>query len=426
MAVKRWNGTSWEIYAGSDLAPVKVTDGRVGKTTFIGATTPTGMVDGDIWIDQDTATNAVVPTALLAKGDIFVATGNGAYTRLAAGNSGEQLYVDSSTSTGLRWQGDYNVGKNKVLNGAFDVWQRGTTFNNPVSDTGFLADRFYSVHNGSGATRTITRETFTPGSAPVAGYESQYFLRYNVSNIGTGNTYQYITTSIEDVRIFAGQPITFSFWAKANTNINVGWNVDQFFGSGGSAVNYNAAGYPQSTFNLTTSWQRFTATGIMQSISGRTIGSSNYLRLFIALPANQNLVVDTWGWQLEAGSVATPFTTNTGNQQAELAACQRYYQRWNEDQPYTAFLMGGTNSASTVMLGAPLQVHMRTTPAFNTVNTYVYVVNNIQSIGSYTNRNSRSTISLIANGTTTFASGVHARLEGQGSSNGYIELSAEL
>ena len=63
MAVKRWNGTAWEVYAGADLAPVKVTDGRVGKTTFIGATSPVGQVDGDIWIDQDTTTNAVVPTA---------------------------------------------------------------------------------------------------------------------------------------------------------------------------------------------------------------------------------------------------------------------------------------------------------------------------------------------------------------------------
>ena len=327
MAVKRWNGTAWEVYAGADLAPVKVTDGRVGKTTFIGATSPTGQVDGDIWIDQDTTTNAVVPTALTTKGDIFAATGNAAYTRFAAGNNGESLYADSTTSTGLRWQGDFNTGKNKVLNGAFDIWQRGTTFINPANDTGYTADRFYSVHNGSGATRTITRETFTPGAAPASGYESQYFLRYNISAPGTGNTYNYITTSIEDVRTFAGQTVTFSFWAKASANINVGWNVDQFFGSGGSAVNYNAGGFPQSTFNLTNSWQRFTAVANMSSISGKTIGTSSYLRLFIALPSNQNITVDTWGWELESGSVASAFTTNTANPQAELAACQRYYYK---------------------------------------------------------------------------------------------------
>jgi hypothetical protein len=367
MAVKRWNGTAWEVYAGADLAPVKVTDGRVGKTTFIGATNPTGQVDGDIWIDQDTTTNAVVPTALTTKGDIFAATGNAAYTRFAAGNNGESLYADSTTSTGLRWQGDFNTGKNKIINGNFGIWQRGTSFTNPVSDTGFTADRFYPVWNGTGATRTLSRQTFTPGTAPVAGYESNFFLRYDVSVAGSSNSYNYLATSIEDVRTFAGQTVTLSFWAKASASTSIQTvQIDQFFGSGGSAVNYNALSTGGS-FSLTTSWQRFSLTATMASVAGKTIGTGSYLRVFLALPAfSATFAIDVWGMQLEAGSVATPFTTNTGNQQAELAACQRYFVRLNAST--TIFIGQGMarSGAPWGLFGSvPLPTSMRANPSLS-------------------------------------------------------------
>jgi hypothetical protein len=222
---------------------------------------------------------------------------------------------------------DLSAGKNKIINGDFGIWQRGTSFTNPVSDTGFTADRFYPVWNGTGATRTLSRQTFTPGTAPVAGYESQYFLRYDVSVAGSSNTYNYIATSIEDARTFAGQTVTLSFWAKASSASSIQTvQIDQFFGSGGSAVNYNALS-AGGTFSLTTSWQRFTLTATMASVAGKTIGTGSYLRVFLALPAfSATFSIDVWGMQLEAGSVATAFQTATGNLQAELAACQRYYE----------------------------------------------------------------------------------------------------
>ena len=324
MAVKRWNGTAWEVYAGADLAPVKVTDGRVGKTTFIGATSPTGQVDGDIWIDQDTTTNAVVPTALTTKGDTFVATGNAAYTRLAAGSNGESLFADSTTNTGLRWQGDYNTGKNKILNGDFSIWQRGTTFTSPA-DNIFVADRWRQNGDGTKGTRIWSRQSFTPGE--ISGYESQYYMRFQQSVAGSGASYQNILIQpIEDVRTLAGKTVTISFWAKADTaGRTLGSMIYRFFGTGSPTSADVASG---STATLTTSWQRYSTTVTIPSVSGKTISSSDHTTQLILYPTfNIAQTIDIWGIQLEEGSVATPFTTNTANPQAELAACQRYYEK---------------------------------------------------------------------------------------------------
>jgi hypothetical protein len=45
----------------------------------------------------------IQPTIVDAKGDLIVATGADAVNRLAVGTANQQLVVDSSTSTGLKW-----------------------------------------------------------------------------------------------------------------------------------------------------------------------------------------------------------------------------------------------------------------------------------------------------------------------------------
>jgi len=363
MAVKRWNGTAWEVYAGADLAPVKVTDGRVGKTTFIGATSPTGQVDGDIWIDQDTTTNAVVPTALTTKGDIFAATGNAAYTRFAAGNNGESLYADSTTSTGLRWQGDFNTGKNKILNGDFSIWQRGATFNS-ITNGSYSADRFQYTYDGNG-TFNVTRQAFTAGTAPVVGYEGSHFLRSACSVVGTSTVLD-VNQKIEDVRTFSNQTVTVSFWAKADTaRTSYVWLIQQF-GGGGSADVYT--GINSVAFNLTTSWQRFTFTGTMPSVANKTITSNSALLLLIRHYIAAGSQLDLWGIQVEAGSVATPFTTNTANPQAELAACQRYFVRYSQNSAIgntMYFASGNAISTTRAMVSIPVPVNLRTIPSLS-------------------------------------------------------------
>ena len=89
------------------------------------------------------------------------------------------------------------AGKNKIINGDFGVWQRGTS--GFGLGAAFNADRWAFYRDGSGATEAITQQTFTPGTAPVSGYEGQYFWRYAATVAGTGATERSLYTKIEDI-----------------------------------------------------------------------------------------------------------------------------------------------------------------------------------------------------------------------------------
>ena len=251
------------------------------------------------------------------------------------------------------------AGKNKIINGDFNIWQRGTSF---TADPNYSADRWYSIWDGSG-THTITQQPFTAGTAPVAGYESQYFLRYNQSVAGSGATYSFFGQRIEDVRNFAGQTVTVSFWAKAASSIALtAIALNQVFGTGGSSNVQNNA---SSTPTIGTSWARYTATIALQSISGKTLGAGSYLELGIFMPLNATFTIDIWGVQVEAGSVATPFTTATGTLSGELAACQRYFQKLSVTTGQSGNLLGfGTAFSTTVVpITLSIPVTMRALPS---------------------------------------------------------------
>jgi hypothetical protein len=241
--------------------------------------------------------------------------------------------------------GQYAAGKNKIINGDYGVWQRGTSFS-PVADVPtYTADRFIIQRNGVGYTATCSRQTFTSGTAPVSGYEGQFFWRYAVTVAGTSNTYVVADQRIEDVRTLAGQTATISFWAKADSARAISGEMVQDFGSGGSGAVATAGG----SFSLTTSWTRFTATVSIPSITGKTVGTNSYLTLRFYLPSGAlTPTIDIWGVQLEAGSTATPFQTATGTKQGELAACQRYYFRQSLAAGATSGSAFGSAKSTTV------------------------------------------------------------------------------
>ena len=252
------------------------------------------------------------------------------------------------------------AGKNKIINGDFGIWQRGTSF----SAGGFTSDRWLLQVDGSGATRAVTQQAFTPGN-PITGYEPSTYLRYNQSVAGTSATFNILDHRIEDVRTLAGQTVTVSFWAKAAATTSIDSSIQQVFGSGGSA---EVAGLSSGTFSLTTSWVRYSYTGALASISGKTIGAGSYAALRFNFPRNATFTVDIWGVQVEAGSVATAFTTATGTIQGELAACQRYY--WRRTGTFSSVASGFANSTTVAFLNINFPVPMRTAPsAIDTTGT---------------------------------------------------------
>jgi hypothetical protein len=307
-----------------------------------------------------------VQDPVTTKGDLYTFSTTDA--RLAVGANGETLVADSSTSTGLRYQSNFSAGKNAVINGAFNVWQRGTSFSFTAGGaSNFCADRFFEYQDGTG-TVTASQQTFTPGTAPVSGYEGQYFQRLAVAATGTSTLLQ-LGSRIEDVRTFAGQTVTFSFWAKADSARSSIVVFLQSFGSGGSGA--VVVGTPSITYS--TSWQRFSYTFAMPSVSGKTIGAGSYLEFDIRTAFSSGSVLDVWGVQWEASNTATAFQTATGTIQGELAACQRYFNRFSStDNAYNNFSTGNvrqTGAGAASYFGFNYPVEMRIAPtAVTTAN----------------------------------------------------------
>ena len=215
--------------------------------------------------------------------------------------------------------------RNAIINGGFDVWQRGTTIT--PTNGGYNADRWLTWLDGSGSTRSITQQSFTPGANAISGYEPKYFLRYNQSVAGSGATYNYLLQKIEDVRTFAGQTVAISFWAKTAANTTIpGILIGQAYGSGGSPSSFQYTTVATSVA-VTTSWTKFTYTVTVPSLSGKTLGTNpdSSLHIFFSLPINATFTFDVWGVQVEKGSITTPFEQRPIG--TELSLCHRYYWR---------------------------------------------------------------------------------------------------
>jgi hypothetical protein len=304
------------------------------------------------------------------------------------GNDGETLVADSSTSTGLRYQGNYAAGKNAIINGAFNVWQRGTSFNNNGGT--YTADRW--VITGSGTAPTVSQQTFTPGTAPVAGYEGQFYLRFDQSSAATAaQTFQ---QRIEDVRNFAGQNATISFFAKANSGSTApDLKITQSFGSGGSTAVTTTV---QASISFTASWVRYSYTIAVPSVSAKTIGTGSSLQVYLQFPTSGTWQHDYWGWQMEAGSVATAFQTATGTLQGELAACQRYYYQFASGAT-KAIGIGTYNTTTEAYTALTFPVTMRTTPTLSATTGTAYY--RFQRSGSSDDFNSLTMEAAHTNGT---------------------------
>jgi hypothetical protein len=373
------------------------------------------------------ATGRVPTTAnspLTAKGDLF--TYSTTQARLAVGNNGDTLLADSSATTGLRWQGNFAAGKNKIINGDFGIWQRGTSFT-PSAAWNYNADRFAMYCAGSGHTPVVSRQTFTPGTAPVAGYEGLYFWRYSQAAAGSGNTTNNIAQRIENVQTFANQQVTLSFWGKADASRTVTSEFYQEFGSGGSVGVTTSIG----SHSFTTSWQRFTATVTVPSISGKTVGTNSYLTLQFILPTGVAQTIDIWGLQVEAGSVATAFQTATGTLQGELAACQRYYQRYESSASYAPFGTGFVFSSTQTIHSLPFQVRLRGNPsvsfsAGNTFAAYTAAGTVTAATGTGTDRVGTNSLMFTLSASTGVANGQGCFCIANAGAAAYIEINSEL
>jgi len=257
--------------------------------------------------------------------------------------------------------------RNAIINGDFNIWQRGTSFA-AIASGAFSADRFV-YHTVGTSINTISRDTDVPTQVE-SGYKSNYSLKLDVTTIDSSiavDDFVLIRQTLEGFNFapFMGKNVTLSFWVKA-VKTGIYCVYFQNFGADRSYV-------VEYTINSASTWEKKTITlnfsdsgGVWNYINGVGL----HVSWVLAAGTTYQTTADTWQtgdykatsnqvngvdntdnnfWlaqvQLELGDTATDFDHRPIVE--ELALCQRYYEK---SYAYGTYAGATTEAGSIVEL----------------------------------------------------------------------------
>ena len=326
------------------------------------------------------------------------------------------------------------AGKNAVINGGMEIWQRGTSFGTTGTfSTSYTADRWQGYQGGAGTSQTTSRQ-----ASDLTGF--RYFARVQRNSGSTATGYIGLWQTIETaVSIpYAGQTVTLSWYARAGSGMTNANSLSAwvYSGTGTDEPWYSATGSTSpasgvvtllSTGGIVNGWKRFSITGTLPS-NATELGV--VFEYFPTGTAGANDYYDITGVQLELGSVPTAFSRAGGTLQGELAACQRYFVRFNptfiSDAPFGTGIFKTTTAAAHIM---NLPVTMRSAPSttFSAANTfYCWGGAGSGSPSAVTGGgNTTNIIELSATRSSTTA-GFASYIQALGAAAAYVDASAEL
>jgi hypothetical protein len=223
---------------------------------------------------------------------------------------GQVIYMTDVDQTAV-WDGSqWTVlapiagGRNGIINGAMNVWQRGTS---SASQGYVTADRWFML----GTSTTFSQET----SDLPANFRNA--LKYTMS--GTAQPFSMQAIETQNSIRFAGKTVVLSYYVKTSNSTNAmvridsSNNVDESIQGTYSVIASNSVA-------TTTSWRRVSSTFTIPS-------TSRTLRILVGsdvnLTSGQTILVT--GIQLEEGAVATPFEFEDYG--TTLQKCLRYYEQ---------------------------------------------------------------------------------------------------
>ena len=238
--------------------------------------------------------------------------------------------------------------KNRIINGAMAIAQRGTSFTLGANTGGYTLDRWeYNAFSTTGAYSVAQSST-----VPNGNFTYSSLLTVTATVTPTGSDYYFYQTKIEGYNsadlgwgTANAQNVTVSFWIRSSVTGTYSFHL----------INANVNLSYIATFSITAAntWQYVTLT-----IPGPTTGTWNttngvgiYAGIDLGMGASRQTTANTWssgasffcgtssntqwisnsgatlyitGVQLEKGSTATSFDYRPYG--TELALCQRYYE----------------------------------------------------------------------------------------------------
>jgi hypothetical protein len=268
------------------------------------------------------------------------ASGTGTFTIAAPNSSTDRtLTLPDEAGTVVTTASPSLGRRNLIINGAMQVWQRGTSI---TSAYAYNADRW---HNRTGTTVTWSRSTTVPDG-----------FVYSNECSAAGSIAQGVELQATGVagQFYAGSTYTLSVWATVEPTAQVDF-ADNFAPANPAPW---GSGAMTSTGETSNGFTRYTQTYTVPAINGTN--TMVFVKLAFAS------AVKYTGVQLEVGSVATPFEHRSYGE--ELALCQRYY--WKDFCPSsisvkpfigTGHLSPVSTARAMVFVDAP--VPLRVTPS---------------------------------------------------------------
>ena len=252
--------------------------------------------------------------------------------------------------------------RNMLINGDFQLWQRGTS----GTVNTYTCDRWF----GWGYQQALTQQQAENQTSNTG----RFALRV-AHNEATANTFSSIAQTLEtnDIAKARGNKVTFSIDVKKGSGFTGTLNiqiVERTDAEGSiNTGTRNVMVTSDITSSLTTSLQRFTVTtsGTVAQ-NALTLGVNVNHNGTSGTDATNNFQVERA--QLEIGDIATPFEYRSYGE--ELAACQRYYQKFFDEPGRTAQIqLIGLNSTTGHFMWWP-HVQMRTSPTVGITTTTPY------------------------------------------------------
>lgn len=292
------------------------------------------LAEGNYIFLPEAASNGMVTTANALRTDFdqrknsLLGSSLGTLKKVYASAAIE--YINDDQLAGLR---------NKIRNGDFQVWQRGTSFASPVNTK--LADGWQLASGISGDTTTISRVA-KPGAL------NRFGLRYNRSVAKSAGAGVNIQQRIENVATFAGRTVTVSFEYISDTAFSgVTIILTQNFGTGGAPSTSVTTSSAAISYAVTATPIKVERVIAVPSIEGKTLGSNgdDYFAVLFNLIDTGTLDFSIFNVQIEDGVVATAFEDLP--YMVQLERNKRYFERIGGDLADT-YLNGGMANSTTV------------------------------------------------------------------------------
>lgn len=285
---------------------------------------------------------------------------------------------------------------NVLINGDFDIWQRGTSFSPTASQT-YLADRWAYNFEVTGARHTITQDTSVP-TAGATAIQSKYSMKVQVATADTAvgsQEYTHIRQRIEGYNFapLAGRAFTVSFWVKSN---KTGTYCVSFASNHGAKIYVaeysitSADTWEKKTITVSASpsagdWNYTNGQGLhvrfclmggsaWQTTAGSWVDAAPTYNTFLCTANQVNFNDSTSNYiqfsqvQMEEGSSATLFQKRLIGE--ELLLCQRYFQKnlpmgitpSNGVNYWNYAYVGSATGATNVQVPVAFLVEMRDQP----------------------------------------------------------------